>query len=53
MKTIATAITQFAAENGQRIGQLLFDPAGEYANVNVQDRTALSQIGPEFVTIFS
>lgn len=52
MKTIATAICQHAAETGQRIGQLLFDPAGEYANVNVQDRTALSQIGPEFVTIF-
>jgi len=52
MKTIATAICQLAAETGQTIGQLLFDPAGEYANVNVQDRTALSQIGPEFVTIF-
>ncbi len=35
-----------------RIGQLLFDPAGEYANVNVQDQTALAQIGNEFVTIF-
>jgi len=52
MKTIATAICQYAATTGQRIGQLLFDPAGEYANVNVQDQTALSQIGPEFVTIF-
>ncbi len=52
MKTIATAVFQYAAETGQRIGQLLFDPAGEYANVNVQDQTALSQIGDEFVTIF-
>lgn len=52
MKTIATAVFQYAAETGQRIGQLLFDPTGEYANVNVQDQTALSQIGPEFVTIF-
>lgn len=52
MKTLATAIAQHAAEKGQSIGQLLFDPAGEYANVNVQDQTALSQIGPEFVTIF-
>ncbi len=52
MKTIATAVAQYAAEKGGRIGQLLFDPAGEYANVNVQDRTALSQIGSEFVTIF-
>ncbi len=52
MKTIATAVFQYAAETGQRIGQVLFDPAGEYANVNVQDQTALSQIGDEFVTIF-
>jgi len=52
MKTIATAICQHAAETGQQIGQLLFDPAGEYANVNVQDRTALAQVGTEFVTIF-
>jgi hypothetical protein len=52
MKTIATAICQFGAETRQQIGQLFFDPAGEYANVNVQDRTALSQIGAEFVTIF-
>ena len=52
MKTIATAICRYAAETRQRIGQLLFDPAGEYANVNVQDRTALAEMGPEFVTIF-
>ena len=52
MKTIATAVCSYAAETGQGIGQLLFDPAGEYANVNVQDRTALSQIGPDYVTIF-
>jgi len=52
MKTIATAVFQYAAETGQSIGQLLFDPAGEYANVNRQDQTALAQIGPEFVAIF-
>lgn len=52
MKTIATAVCEYAAVTGQRIGQLLFDPAGEYANVNVQDQTALAQIGNEFVTIF-
>lgn len=49
MKTIATAVFQHAAETGQQIGQLLFDPAGEYANLNVQDETALSEIGDEFV----
>jgi len=52
MKTIATAVFQYAAQTGQSIGQLLFDPAGEYANVNVQDRTALAEIGQEYVTIF-
>ncbi len=52
MKTIATAVFQYAAETGQRIGQLLFDPTAEYANVNEQDQTALSKIGTEFVTIF-
>ncbi len=52
MKTIATAVCEHAARTGQRIGQLLFDPSGEYANVNVQDQTALAQIGEEFVTIF-
>lgn len=52
MKTIATAIAEHSGKTGQPIGQLLFDPAGEYANVNVQDQTALSQIGTEFVTIY-
>jgi hypothetical protein len=52
MKTIATAVCEYGARTGQRIGQLLFDPAGEYANVNVQDQTALAQIGTEFVSIF-
>jgi hypothetical protein len=52
MKMLATAIAQHATQNRLRIGQLLFDPAGEYANVNEQDQTALSLIGPEFVTVF-
>jgi hypothetical protein len=52
MKTIATAVFKHAVENEQRIGQLLFDPAGEYANVNVQDQTAIAQIGPEHVVIY-
>lgn len=52
MKILATAIFQHSQEAGEKIGQLLFDPAGEYANVNVQDETALAQIGPNHVTIF-
>jgi len=52
MKTLATAIFQHSQERGVRVGQLLFDPAGEYANVNVQDQTALAQIGTDYVTVF-
>jgi hypothetical protein len=52
MKTLATAIFQHSQETSQNIGQLLFDPAGEYANVNVQDQTALAQISTDYVTIF-
>jgi hypothetical protein len=52
MKILATAIFQHSQETGEKIGQLLFDPAGEYANVNVQDQTALAQIGSDHVTVF-
>ena len=52
VKTIASAVFKYAADNDSIVGQLIFDPTGEYANVNVQDQTALSQIGNEFVTIF-
>jgi hypothetical protein len=52
MKIIATAVFQHAIENNEVIGQLLFDPTGEYANVNPQDNTALSQLGEDYVTIF-
>jgi len=52
MKIIATAVFEHSMLSHEPIGQLLFDPAGEYANVNVQDQTALSQIGPDYVTVF-
>ncbi|KKM72680.1 hypothetical protein LCGC14_1418090 [marine sediment metagenome] len=52
MKIIATAVFQHAFENNEKIGQLLFDPTGEYANENPQDKTALAQIGDDYVTIF-
>jgi len=40
-KTILKAIfaLRWAGSEPQRIGQLIFDPNGEYANENVQDRT--------------
>ncbi len=48
-KVVATATHQYAVEQAIKIGQLIFDPAGEYGSVNTQDGTALAQIGPEHV----
>jgi hypothetical protein len=48
-KVIATMTHQYATEQGMTIGQLIFDPAGEYAYVNKQDETALAEIGGEHV----
>lgn len=45
MKTIATAVYEYAARTGQQIGQLIFDPQGEYAKVNQQDKTGLRLLG--------
>jgi hypothetical protein len=50
MKVIAAAVHEYARAKEIPIGQLIFDPAGEYANVNVQDGTALAEIGHEHVT---
>jgi len=52
MKIIATAVFQYAIESGVKIGQLLFDPAGEYTYINPQDNTALSQLGHDYVSRF-
>ena len=49
MKIIATSVFQYAAETGQKIGQLLFDPTGEYAYRTEQDQTALAELGTEYV----
>lgn len=35
-----------------RIGQLLFDPSGEYANPNPQDERSISELPNEIVTVF-
>jgi hypothetical protein len=48
-KVMAAMTHQYAKEQGLKIGQLIFDPAGEYGNANVQDGTALAHIGPEHV----
>ena len=34
------------------IGQLIFDPQGEYANANTQDGTEIAAIGPNRVSIY-
>ncbi|WP_063066459.1 helicase HerA domain-containing protein [Nocardia violaceofusca] len=34
------------------VGQLIFDPQGEYANPNTQDGTEIASIGPKHVRIF-
>lgn len=44
MKVIAAAVHQYSLGAGVRVGQLVFDPTGEYAYPNKQDGTALFQI---------
>ncbi|QUW91920.1 DUF87 domain-containing protein [Streptomyces sp. V17-9] len=44
-KTLCTAIFEHAARTRTNIGQLIFDPQGEYANVNEQDKTGLRLLG--------
>ncbi|MEU0792432.1 DUF87 domain-containing protein [Amycolatopsis sp. NPDC005961] len=40
------------AAGGHPIGQLIFDPQGEYANPNTQDGTHIAAIGAKHVRIF-
>lgn len=47
IKTLVTAIATQAASSGTLVGQLIFDPQGEYANVNEQDKTGLRLLGDE------
>lgn len=45
IKTLVTAIAAQSAISGKKVGQLIFDPQGEYANVNEQDGTGLRLLG--------
>jgi len=47
IKTLVTAIATHTAREGSPVGQLIFDPQGEYANVNAQDGTGLRLLGNE------
>lgn len=40
------------ADGGKPIGQLVFDPQGEYANANTQDGTEIAAIGAKHVSIY-
>lgn len=45
IKTLVTSVYAHAGRTGQKIGQILFDPQGEYAQVNQQDGTGLRLLG--------
>lgn len=47
IKTLVTAIATHSARTGTKVGQLIFDPQGEYANVNKQDKTGLRLLGDD------
>ena len=47
IKTLVTAVHRYGSEHKRKIGQLIFDPQGEYANVNKQDRTGLRLLGDD------
>lgn len=50
-RTFAVSETR-RAQGGRPIGQLIFDPQGEYANPNTQDGTEIAAIGARHVRIF-
>ncbi|WP_212831973.1 ATP-binding protein [Catellatospora sp. TT07R-123] len=52
VKTICTSVFEHSRRAGRPIGQLIFDPQGEYANVNKQDNTGLRLLGQDWVTIY-
>lgn len=45
IKVICQQVFKYSLSRKKRIGQVIFDPQGEYANVNVQDGGALSSMG--------
>lgn len=47
IKTLVTAVHRYGSEHQRSIGQLIFDPQGEYANVNKQDGTGLRLLGDD------
>lgn len=53
VKTLTTAVMKYSLAKQRPIGQLIFDPQGEYANPNSQDGTALKLLGgPDHVRVY-
>lgn len=54
IKTLVTAIYNRGVVQGKPIGQLIFDPQGEYANLNKQDKTGLRRLAdtPDKVKVY-
>ncbi|MFB9574999.1 helicase HerA domain-containing protein [Streptomyces yanii] len=56
MKTVISRVFAVSEnrrrEGGSPIGQLIFDPQGEYANPNTQDGTHLAALGERHVVIY-
>jgi hypothetical protein len=52
VKMISTAVFEHSRLQDIPIGQLIFDPAGEYANPNQQDQTALALLGDQWVITY-
>jgi hypothetical protein len=51
IKTLVTAVHRYGSEHSRSIGQVIFDPQGEYANINKQDRTGLRLLGDDDTTV--
>lgn len=43
VKTLIKAISQTAAENNMKIGQIIYDINGEYANINIDDEGSIAE----------
>jgi hypothetical protein len=51
IKTLVTAVHRHSSDHDIPIGQLIFDPQGEYANVNEQDKTGLRLLGDDDTSV--
>lgn len=51
IKHLVSAVKSVADDGGVKIGQLIYDLRGEYANPNPQDKGALAAVYPEGVVI--